>query len=626
MMALICDPNIPLRVEAIEAMRGFPGPGLIRFIDFGVVNWAPNGRRQPVLIFDLPGGNRVFETMDSVIQPLSDDQLINGFLTPAANTLRELSSRGITHRNIRPSNLYYTDASARMILIGECLSAPAGYNQPVHFETLECGMADETGRGSGSPSDDIFALGVTLLSLLIGKNPVPNVADVQKYLIGRINLGSYANLVGTYRIQMNMTELLRGLLTDDVTERWPLSELQLWLGGRRLTPKQVKLPAKAARPLTVGGLDHENVRSAAHGLGRNWIDGGDIVRSQDFDTWIRRSLIDERVLENMNRAVGAAQAIQASPKSEDSRLVTKVAMALDPSAPIRHQGLSTHIDGIGVTLAMGFFDDKIRGQIADMVNGGFLRHWMSLQARTRSEIMNIIATIEKLQGMISQTGPGYGIERCLYELNPFVHCMSSMIDHLYITKPEELIPALESIAHSTELPPVPIDRHIAAFLAARSPEIDDRILRPLTQRDDRPAADAIKILRILARVQALHGNDPAPGLCSWLKVLSKPAVDAFYNLKIRRQVQDSVNQASDTGQLIALQRIFDDANAIQKDQQGYLRAQEEYTHCSATIDRMNFSLGQKENLAGEMGEQVAAVISGVIGSIGATSAIIFYVI
>ena len=97
-------------------------------------------------------------------------------------------------------------------------------------------------------------------------------------------------------------------------------------------------------------------------------------------------------------------------------------------------------------------------------------------------------------------------------------------------------------------------------------------------------------------------------------------------LKIRRQVQDSVNQASDTGQLIALQRIFDDANAIQKDQQGYLRAQEEYTHCSATIDRMNFSLGQKENLAGEMGEQVAAVISGVIGSIGATSAIIFYVI
>jgi eukaryotic-like serine/threonine-protein kinase len=269
LVALVCDPTIPMRSETMEALRGFPGAGLLKFIDSGVVNWAKNNRRQPALIFDLPGGERVFEDMASVIQPLSDDQLIKGFLTPAVNTLRELSARGITHRNIRPTNLYYGDASERLIMLGECVSAPPGYNQSLHFESLECAMADETGRGEGNIGDDLFALGVTLLCLLIGRNPVASVSDPQQYIFDRVNLGSYANIVGVHRIQMNMMELLRGLLADDTRERWSVRDVQLWLGGRRLTPKQVKLPPKAARTLTIGGMNHENVRSAAHGLGRN---------------------------------------------------------------------------------------------------------------------------------------------------------------------------------------------------------------------------------------------------------------------------------------------------------------------------------------------------------------------
>jgi serine/threonine protein kinase len=219
LLALVCDPRTPIRSETMEALRGFSGIGLLKFIDAGVVNWSAQNRRQPVLIFDLPGGGRVFDNMSSVIQPLSDDQLIKGFLTPAVNTLRELSARGITHRNIRPNNLYYSDASERLIMFGECVSAPPGLNQPLPFEALECAMADETGRGEGSIADDLFALGVTLLSLLIGRNPVANITDPHQYIFDRINLGSYANIVGVHRIQMNMMELLRGLLADDTRER-----------------------------------------------------------------------------------------------------------------------------------------------------------------------------------------------------------------------------------------------------------------------------------------------------------------------------------------------------------------------------------------------------------------------
>jgi serine/threonine protein kinase len=626
LVALICDPKIPMRSETMEGLRGFPGTGLIKFIDSGVVNWASANRRQPALIFDPPAGSRVFEKMSSVIQPLSDEHLIKGFLTPAVSTLRELSARGITHRNIRPTNLYYADSSERTIMFGECVSAPPGYNQPLHFESLECAMADTTGRGEGSIADDMFSLGVTLLCLLIGRNPVGNISDPNQYILDRINLGSYAGVVGAHRIQMNMMELLRGLLADDMRERWAVRDVQLWLGGRRLTPKQVKLPPKAARPLKIGGMEHENVISAAHGLGRNWVNGGDVIRGHDFDNWIRRSLNDETIVENINRVAGGPQAIQSSAKADDVRLVTRICMALDPHAPIRHKGFSTHIDGIGPTLAMGFTNENTRETIAAFINGRFLPQWMSLQSRTKSEILQVYAVLEKLPGLLNQPGPGFGIERCLYELNPYAHCMSSMIDHLYITRPEELVPALEAVAQGRDAPPIPMDRHVAAFLAARSEEIDDRILRPLSSLDERPAGDALKVLRILARVQSVYRNGAAPGLCAWFQTLTKPAVNSFHNLKMRHQIENAVNRASETGFLNELLKIFDDAKAIQRDEQGYLRAQQEHAQCSAQMAQMTLSLENKASLASELGEQVAAVISGVLGSIGATTAIIFYML
>lgn len=624
LIAVVCDPNVPIRMEQITALDGFPGPGLVKCIDSGVVNWALSARRQPVLIFEKPGGSRVFESMDSVITPLTDDQLINGFLTPAVATLREFATRGLTHRNIRPSNLFYSDDSARLIMLGECVSAPPGYNQPLIFESLECGMAIETARGMGTPADDLFALGVTLLSLLIGRNPVVTIDDPYSFMLGRINNGSYASIVSNHRIQMNMMELLRGLLTDDLAERWPIADVQLWVSGRRLTPKQVKLPTKAARPIPIGGFDHENVRSAAHGLSRNWPMAGDIIKGQDFDTWVRRSLNDEVILNNLNKAAGTAQAIQSTPKADESRLVTKVIMALDPSGPIRYRGFSSHIDGIGLTLAAGFPDDALRKQIEDLITSGVLKQWLALQGRVKTELMNVYGTLEKIQPMLALPGPGFGIERCLYELNPYGHCISPMIEHLYITQTSELIPALEAVAHDEVLPPMPIDRHIAAFLAAHSEHIDERILRPLTHKDDRPADEALKVMRILARVQSVYSNGAAPNLCLWLKELTQPAVNAFNNIRLRQQIERQAVQASETGFIVALMRILDDGKVIDLDRENYRKAKQEYKQCSAQIHRMDIGLEQKENLAGELGEQVAAVISGVVGSIGATVFVVFY--
>lgn len=626
LLALVCDPRMPLRTASMDALRGFPPHGLMRFHDRGVANWTLAGRRLPVLIFDKPRGRRVFKDLETVIEPLKDEQIMRGFLTPLGATLRELSHRGVTHRNIRPDNLFFADAGSRSIMLGECVTAPPGYNQPEIFESLECAMADRTARGEGGVLDDLFAVGVTLLSLLIGRVPQTPL-DAQQMIFDRINLGSYACIVGNARLPMNMVEVLRGLLTDDPRERWGIRDLELWIGGRRLTPKQVKLPQKAARPLLVGGMPHENARAVAHALGRNWSVAAEVVRGQDFDSWVRRSLGNEVIVENLNKTIGGTAAIQNVPKEEDARLVTRVAIGLDPGAPIRHRGFSAHIDGVGPTLAIGFNEDATRQKVAGFIAGRFVGHWMSLQGRSKQELMDLFAKFDKLPAIMNMSGPGFGLERVLYELNDQIHCLSPMIEHLYVTDPAEIMPALESVAQGGRRPSLPMDRHLAAFLAARSTDVDDRLLRPLgSSSDGRPAAEALNVLRILSRVQTLGRNGPMPALSNWFVELMKPAVNAFHNLKVRHAVEASVMKAADTGQLSELQKIFDDQRTIQRDQQGYARAQQEFAQCAIQVAQMNLDLQNRDSLASELGEQAAAVVSGVVGSVGTTAIVILYLI
>lgn len=226
--------------------------------------------------------------------------------------------------------------------------------------------------------------------------------------------------------------------------------------------------------------------------------------------------------------------------------------------------------------------------------------------------------------LLNQNGPGYGIERALYELNQYMHCMSPMIDHFYVTRLEEMLPALEAVAQSANPPPMPMDRHIAAFLGARSRDIEERYLRPLGIPDDRPAADAMNVLRILARLQTSSRNSPMNGVSTWLAELCRPAVDSYHNLKQRKGTQARVKRAMDTGMLEELLGVFDDEKAIQKDTQGYARAVQEHRSCEGLAQQMSLDLENRDNLAAELGGQAAAIISGVTGSVAMGAEMLFY--
>src|ERR1700761_6194403 len=58
LIALICDPDVPPRIDMIEALKAFNLPGMLKIEDTGVVLWA-NGERRYTVLLERPGGPRV---------------------------------------------------------------------------------------------------------------------------------------------------------------------------------------------------------------------------------------------------------------------------------------------------------------------------------------------------------------------------------------------------------------------------------------------------------------------------------------------------------------------------------------------------------------------------------------
>src|SRR3546814_6821674 len=100
------------------------------------------------------------------------------------------------------------------------------------------------------------------------------------------------------------------------------------------------------------------------------------------------------------------------------------------------------------------------------------------------------------------------------EPNPSIHCRGPLIEHLYVTRNEELVPALERAAANRDRGGRPMDRHIASFAVARSPDVDERFVRPLSGADQSGTDQILAALTLLARVQAMAKNGPAPALRS----------------------------------------------------------------------------------------------------------------
>ncbi|MDH3474488.1 MAG: serine/threonine protein kinase, partial [Rhodospirillales bacterium] len=300
--ALLSHGGVLPRVEVLESFaRADRGP-LLRPVEWRAVPWGPAGGYRYAIVFRRPSGRRVLTGGEANFQPWRPDIIVRHVIRPLLPLLKDLSERGLTHRAIRAENLFYADGESGSVVLGECVSAPPGLAQDAIYESIENGMAEPEGRNDGRPGDDLYAFGVLLLVLLTGGNPCAGMTAAE-IVAAKLKRGAYGALVGRTKVPINMMEPLRGLLCDDPAERWHVEDLELWLGGRTLTPKQPSLPPKATRPFRFAGEECWDMRSLAHAMAHNWSEAAQALKGRQIVEWVQRSLSQEARAEAIDDAL-----------------------------------------------------------------------------------------------------------------------------------------------------------------------------------------------------------------------------------------------------------------------------------------------------------------------------------
>jgi hypothetical protein len=619
LFALLCEPDMPTRVEFMELMRSYQLHGILQTADWGMVDWPGESRRRFVIAVDRPGGMRVMPSLDTPQSPINEDDLVAGLLQPLLPSLKELAARGLSHRAIRPDNLFYTDGGRRTMVLGEGVTTPPGYDQPAVFETIECAMCDPIGRGEGTQANALYALVVTLLFLLLGRNPVANMDD-KEVLANKVEFGSYSALVGSFRVPLGLMEALRGLLSDDLKERWTANDLDMWMSGRRLSPKQAKLPQRSSRPYVFENVEYSNARSLALAFATHYSEASNVLRSKPLDSWLRRSLGDEARAEALQQAVSSTAAAITGGKGGEDRIVARGCIALDPPSPIRYRGFGVAVDGIGWALAGSLNDRDRRQLVSEVISSRLPIHWVAAQAKHKAEDLRAVQTLEKLPAIIDQVGIGYGVERCLYELNPSQRCLSSMFDRAYITAIQQVLPALEIVAQRQDRPDTPIDRHLIAFIAARAQRPVDEQLRGLATND--PSTRNLAMLRLFATIEEQQeALMPVPNLAKWIAGLLDPVVNGFHHRRRRDKVTQLVQAIAEQGILAELLKVLADDKEKGADQQGFTAAEAEYREIDQQIRDIEGGYQLRMDDARQLGEQIAAAGGGLLVSVATAFAV-----
>lgn len=610
LVAIICNSNLPARLEYLNAFRNVDHPAVMRLVESGVVAW-PDGMRYYALVYQRPSAPRFTRSIDEKIpSPGTDDAFTHFFVQPMIGALSELMRTGIVHGAIRTTNIFWRPGGAPPQL-GECLSTPAGTGQPVLFETIERGIAMPSGRGTGNHSDDCYAFGVTVALLAMGHNPLAGMDD-QAIVQAKMERGTFTSLIGNHRLSAQQSELLRGLLTDDARQRWTATDLDQWMSGRRMTPKSTDVGRRASRHLEFAGREYAQLKPLAHAMAGNVSEAARLIEGGTLDKWLRRSVGDEDKADDVAEAIATLKESGLTAHYEE-HLVTRICIALFPSAPIRYRGFSVMPNGIAALLAEAMVTGQNLPILTEIITTQLVPFWAEMQKEMKTELVPLIQQFEKLAAVVEKTNYGNGIERALYELNPMLPCMSPMLRSQYVMSPKTLLPALERVAASSTRPREPMDRHIAAYLIVRDRR-NESLLESMAAPENSPRR-GLAMLTLYSDMQNRYGPDNLPYLAQWLSPHLEGSVKRYFEKNLRERLQGQIKNAAEGGNLGGLIATVDDPRRLERDEQDFVAARLLYFNILKEINMLEGKLQNRAAVVQSIGRPAAAAISSLLAFI-----------
>jgi hypothetical protein len=598
LMAVQVQRQLPVRLRALQKLT-FPLDTVLGPIAHGVGPALPEpgfpagGSTGYFVICRAPPGPSVAASL----RPWREADLLDLLLRPVALGLEVLHGVGITHRAIRPDNVF--QVAGQPVVLGAAWAAPPAALQPAIFEPPYAAICLPGGRGDGTPPDDIYALGVLLLTLTLGRVPLTDLEDAA-ILQRKLELGSYAALVAQERLSPGIAELIKGMLAEDPDHR-PSAAL--------LDPPAARARRVAARPsrraqraLEIGGVAVWSARQAAYALANHPVQAIPVLRSGRMDHWLRHGLGDAGMAARLDEVVRYRVESQVADPGADALLAMRCVALLDPLAPLCWQGLAVWPDGIGAALA-GAWDSESAASLTELIRTEAIGAWAQLRP-DRCDVASLRTDARQMQAVQGSVGYGGGLRRICYQLNPLLPCASPLLAGRFVARLGDLLPALDAGAGNAEQTR-PMDAEIAAFIGARSERRLDGEVAALTDSDT-TLPGALAQLRMYAQLQSLVSSRPLPALAGWLATRSGVLADVWFNRDRRAGFQEQLNRLAADGRIGAMLSLIEDRPARDRDREEAMRAVDQLAGIDAELGRLRGNKAGRADLAYRLGQEIAA--------------------
>ncbi|MEX0758293.1 MAG: hypothetical protein WD100_01820, partial [Tistlia sp.] len=250
----------------------------------------------------------------------------------------------------------------------------------------------------------------------------------------------------------------------------------------------------------------------------------------------------------------------------------------------------------------------------DILGNRLINYWFEAQPGMRPEYAVLKKGYEQLGFFLMRQRIGYGLERCLYDQNEFWPCLSPMLADAYVTRIEEVLPALEALTAGGLPEREPVDRHVAAFIAARSSGVPERILSALGREDDE-VIRRLGNVYLLAEVQRLAGPKRLPGLAAWLGRSMGPVIESFHSREIRQTLALELQASVEAGDLYHLALAMDDGKLRKEDDSGFANATAEYSAVTRELAWVEQGGLTRPQFVFAKSQQIAAVVAGCLASL-----------
>jgi hypothetical protein len=596
LMALLVDRNAPMRARPVQSLiAGMEG--VLTPVAHGV---GPplDGKPAYYLICIAPSG----PSLATGLRPWAEHALMEQVMRPIAQLLDQLQARGMTHRGIRANNVFLAQPNGPVVL-GAAWSAPPAMHQPAIYETAYSAICHPAGRGDGRIADDVYSLGVLLLTLALG-HPLMQDADEQTVVYRKQEIGDFMALAGNERLPPMLADIVRGMLAEDPDHRPPPSLLRdpIAARGRRVAARPA---SRAQRSFNLGAQTVWNSRTLAlamalePGAAHTAIDTGTLMY------WLRRGLGDSSLAVKLEDLVRQqAQDLSSDRATSSAMMVMRAIVGIDINMPLCWRGLRLYPDALGGVLAADLDGDpETQQKLLEIVLSEVQVAWAAMREE-RGPVAPHRLEARQRRAMVQIRGPSGGLPRLCYALNPHMPCDSPRLRDRWISSVQDLPAALDALATASPNAPL-LDQHVAAFIGVRSERFLDQDVKALAFTGN-PVGEMVTTIHLLAVLQSRYHPHPLAGLTAWVAARARPLIERCQNRARRKEMEERLKALIPAGFLTPILEVLDDQAGQTEDSEGLHAARVELDGVDFELAGIEESGPRRVAVAVRLGQEIAA--------------------